>query len=46
MFDWYFKDYFIENKALFYVSMVIIILIILLTVFLVYKELRNNHVNK
>ena len=46
MFDWYFKDYFIENKGLFYVSMMVIVLIILLTVFLVYKELRKNHVNK
>ncbi len=46
MFKWYFIDYFIENKTLFWVGMSIILLIILLTIYLVYKELRGKHGNK
>ena len=45
MFNWYFNDYFIENKLLFYICLVIIILIVLATIYFVYKELKNN-VNK
>lgn len=46
MFKWYFNSYFIDNKILFWISLIIIVLIILLTIYLVYKELRGNHVNK
>ena len=46
MFKWYFKDYFIDNPLLFWIGIVIIVLIILLTAYLVYKELRGNHANK
>lgn len=46
MFKWYFVDYFIENKTLFWISMAILLIIILLTIYFVYKELRGNHVNK
>ena len=47
MFKWYFSDNFIENQVLFWVGLSIIVLIILVTVFLVYKELkRDKHVSK
>ena len=42
MFDLYFKDLFIDNKLLFWIGVVVIILIILTTVYLVSKELRKN----
>ena len=46
MFKWYFNDIFIENKQLLWISIGILLIIILLTVYFVYKELRGNHVNK
>ena len=46
MFDWYFKNYFIENNILFWICMTILLMIIIITVFFVHKELRGNHVNK
>ena len=42
MFDLYFKDFFIDNKLLFWIGVVVIVLIILTTVYLVSKELRKN----
>lgn len=47
MFKWYFKEYFLENKLLFWIGISIIVLIIITTIFLVYKELRGSkNVNK
>ena len=47
MFDWYFKNYFIDNNALFWIGLSVIVIIILVTIYLVYKELkRNKHANK
>ena len=47
MFDWYFKDYFIDNKLLFWISIGLLLIIIILTVFFIYKELKvNKHANK
>ena len=47
MFDWYFKDYFIDNKLLFWISIVLLLIIVILTVFFIYKELKvNKHANK
>ena len=47
MFEWYFKGYFIENSFVFWIGIIITIVIILLTVYLVYKELkRSKNANK
>ena len=47
MFKWYFEDLFIENSLLFWISMGVILLIILTTIYFVHKELKeNSHVNK
>ena len=45
MFKWYFKFDFIENNVLFWLSIAIILSIIITTVFLVRKALKDN-VNK
>ncbi len=42
MFDWYFKDFLITNKLLFWIGVIIIILIIILTIYFIGKELRGN----
>lgn len=42
MFEWYFKDFFIENKPLFWVSMIVLLIIIILTILFVNKELKGN----
>ena len=47
MFKWYFMDYFIDNKLLFWISITIILLIIITTICLVYKEIKEgNNANK
>ena len=47
MFEWYFENYFIENSPLFWIGFSVIIMIILVTIFLVRKELKVKHdVNK
>ena len=43
MFKWYFRSSFIEDSLLFYISLFIIILIILFTIYLVYKSLKDDH---
>ena len=45
MFKWYFQNVFIENSLLFWISISVIIIIILTTIILVRKALREN-VNK
>ncbi len=46
MFKWYFESFYIENKLLFWISSITIILIILTTIYLVRKVLKENNVNK
>ena len=46
MFKWYFQNNFIENSILFWISISVIIIIILVTIFLVRKALRKENVNK
>ena len=47
MFKWYFEKYFVENYPLFWIGIIVIVLIILMTIYLVYRELkRDKHVNK
>ncbi len=41
MFKWYFDEKFMENPPLFWIGISIIILIIIITIFLVNKELRG-----
>ena len=44
MINWYFQNYFLENKdLLFYVCIGILLLIILLTIYFVKKELKDDH---
>ena len=44
MISWYFQNYFLENKdLLFYVCIGILLLIILLTIYFVKKELKDDH---
>jgi hypothetical protein len=44
MVKWYFQNYFLENKELlFYVGVGIILLIIIITIYLVCKELKNDN---
>ena len=46
MFKWYFSNYFIENETLFYISLFVITLIIVITIYFVYKELKEKNANK
>ena len=43
MFEWYFNNYFIENNEIFIIGMSIIILIIIITAYLICKEVKNAH---
>ena len=44
MVKWYFQNYFLENKELlFYICVCIILLIMAITIYLVCKELKNDH---
>ena len=46
MFKWYFRFEFIENSFLFWFSVLLIIGIIIATIFLVRKALKEKNVNK
>lgn len=42
MFKWYFNNYFIDNSLIFWISIALIITIILVTIYLVRKALKDN----
>ena len=41
MFDWYYKNYLMENSVLFWIGVALTIILMLITVFLILKEAKR-----